>query len=145
MRKITEKQIETLAQEALSRGNPYIARSVPYYIDRVEVYLDPNDGKTHTKEEMDEMYLGTARKDIKCGYDDRSVGYYDKWYRYNHFDEGRAYDRGQREAARTPGCRDDLQFIEVIEATGPKPERMMTRAERNRGKDPYRIEEEKER
>ena len=38
--------------------------------------------------------LKTAERDIEIGYRDRLAEYYDKWYRYNRKDEGKAYDKG---------------------------------------------------
>lgn len=36
--------------------------------------------------------------DAYFGFRDASVGYYDKWYRYNRKDDGRRYDEGVGEA-----------------------------------------------
>ena len=36
----------------------------------------------------------TAEKDYEMGKEDCKRGVYDKWYRYNHKDDGRAYDLG---------------------------------------------------
>ena len=35
-----------------------------------------------------------AVRDFEAGQRDRRFGIYDKWYRYNHRDEGKAYDEG---------------------------------------------------
>lgn len=35
-----------------------------------------------------------AEKDFNAGKADCKTGIYDKWYRYNHKDDGRAYDLG---------------------------------------------------
>lgn len=40
-------------------------------------------------------------KDALVGYLDCQAGYYDKWYRYNHSDEGKAYDLGRLIANET--------------------------------------------
>ena len=112
MKRITKKQVEELAARALSYGNPYINRAVKLYIGHVPMYMYA--GETMTREEIDAAYLETARKDIKSGYDQRSVGYYDKWYRYNHADEGRAYDMGVRLAADTEGCKEEFHIIECM-------------------------------
>lgn len=40
------------------------------------------------------------------------VGYYDKWYRYSHADEGYAYDVGQRLATENPKCSTEFNIIE---------------------------------
>lgn len=41
-----------------------------------------------------------ARKDYQAGRMDRRFGIYDKWYRYNHRDEGKAYDEGWQSVKR---------------------------------------------
>lgn len=130
MKDLTKERVEELAQEALSRGNPYIERSVPFNVDMKVRYLY-RDGKVYTKEALDEAYLEHAKKDIRQGYKERGAGFYDKWYRYNCFDNGRAYDLGVSEAVNTPGCSPDVQYIEVIEATGPEPDWHKTRAQLN--------------
>jgi predicted aldo/keto reductase-like oxidoreductase len=112
MKKITQKQITELAKKALERGNPYIERAIEYRIGKTPMYLYA--GETMSREAIDEAYVETASKDIKWGYEQRGVGYYDKWYRYNRADEGRAYDLGVRLAAGTVGCRDDLQIIPCL-------------------------------
>ena len=142
MRKLSKARIDELAHEALSKGNPYIDRSVPFNVDMETKYIY-RDGKVYTKEELDEAYLEHARKEIAYGYDERGVGYYDKWHRYNEFDNGRAYDLGVQEASNTPGCPPDIQFIEVIEATGPEPYWHKTRAQQNAEKNPYTLDEER--
>lgn len=109
MIKITKAEIEQFAQGALLRGNPYIMKSVRYRNGKVEMFLYA--GQRMTREEIDEAYLETARKDVKNGYDERSAGYYDKWYRYNHADEGRAYDIGVQCAASRCGCPEDFTII----------------------------------
>lgn len=109
---INKKTIEELARTALQHGNPYIAKSVQFQIDGVARYIYAD--AVRTKEELDEAYLDTARKDIKRGYDERMVGYYDKWYRYNHADEGRAYDMGVRYATTQSKCSDDYHIIECM-------------------------------
>lgn len=38
--------------------------------------------------------------DAYFGFKDASVGYYDKWYRYNRKDNGKRYDEGVAEAIR---------------------------------------------
>ena len=112
MKKITKAQIEQFAKEALLRGNPYIKKAIRYNIGNVAMYLYA--GQSMTKEEIDTAYLETARKDVKHGYEERSVGYYDKWYRYSRADEGRAYDFGVRFAASIGGCPEDMQIIPCI-------------------------------
>lgn len=109
MRKITEKEIKDLAQEALRRGNPYLnnARAYPYGGQILYLYGE----RLYSEQELNDAYLETAMKDVKSGYGERGAGYYDKWYRYTRADGGRAYDLGVRLAADTPGCCQECQFI----------------------------------
>lgn len=112
MKKITQRQIRELAGRALKSGNPYIRRATAYYIGNTPMFLYA--GERMTREEIDEAYLETAGKDIRAGYEQRGVGFYDKWYRYNHADEGRAYDLGVMLAASTAGCSENFQIIPCI-------------------------------
>lgn len=109
MKKITERQIKVLATEALERGNPYIKAAAKHFVGNTPLYFYA--GESMTKEEIDRAYFETACKDVRNGYNERSVGYYDKWYRYNRADEGRAYDLGVKLAANTNGCTDEFQII----------------------------------
>lgn len=109
---LKKARIEELAQKALSYGNPYKAQSVMFYVDMKPMYL--RFGVKYTGEELDKAYLETARKDIENGYKERMVGYYDKWYRYNHADEGRAYDLGVKEATTNEKCKDYCNIIECV-------------------------------
>lgn len=106
---MNKKQVNELAVKALQAGNPYITKAVKFYIDQVEhyIYFD----KVMTKEEIDNAYLETASHDIQMGYKDRMVGYYDKWYRYSHSDEGRAYDLGVRFATTNNKCSEEMIII----------------------------------
>ena len=110
MKKITKKQVEELAAKALERGNPYIKAAIKYMVGGKPMYLYANEKMT--KEDIDKAYIETASKDIKWGYEQRGVGYYDKWYRYNRADEGRAYDMGVWLAANTDGCKELFDIIE---------------------------------
>lgn len=114
MRKLTKAQLETLAQRALAMGNPYIKKAVAFQIDGEDRYITTwcKRGESLSRTEVDAGYLETATKDIMAGYSDRMAGYYDKWYRYNHSDSGRAYDIGVNEAAKQAGCKDDFTIIE---------------------------------
>ena len=49
--------------------------------------------------------------DAYWGFKDASVGYYDKWYRYNRSDNGRRYDEGVQEAIKQGAVV--LHFIEA--------------------------------
>lgn len=45
--------------------------------------------------------IETAKKDYEIGKRDCKCGIYDKWYRYNHSDEGAAYGAGWMEQNKT--------------------------------------------
>lgn len=105
-------EINELAQRALEHGNPYIARAIKFFEGHTEKYLYADT--VMTRKEIDDAYLETARKDIKEGFNQRLVGYYDKWYRYNHADEGRAYDMGVRRATEEKKCTDYMNIIECM-------------------------------
>lgn len=47
-----------------------------------------------TVAEAEACVKATAEADYKAGYNDRNNHCYDKWYRYNRWDEGKAYDEG---------------------------------------------------
>ena len=49
--------------------------------------------------------------DFKAGYRDRMAGFYDKWYRYNHKDNGAEYDRGCQAATQDPKCSCEFNLI----------------------------------
>lgn len=108
--KAMKKMFENKAKELVQSYNPYIKCSVEYAIGGAPMFIFLD--KSMTKEEIDNAYIETALKDIQAGYEQRMVGYYDKWYRYNHSDEGRAYDAGQRMAADTDKCPAEFQIIE---------------------------------
>lgn len=112
MKKITNSQIKALAEKALASGNPYIAKATKYSIGFTPMFLYA--GESMTKEQIDAAYIETASKDIRNGYNERGVGYYDKWYRYSRADEGRAYDLGVKLAAETAGCTEDMTIIPCI-------------------------------
>ena len=97
------EQFETQAIER----NPYIERAIPYQISGAQTYL--LDGESMTLDEINNEYLGTALRDMLNGYNERSAGWYDKWYRYSRWDGGWAYDFGQR-IAQGP---DRLNYIEI--------------------------------
>ena len=108
---MTEKRIRELAEKCLEHGNPYKS-GTQYYRCTEPMWLW--GGKSYTSEELDEVYLETAKKDIRNGYNERMVGYYDKWYRYCHADEGRAYDCGVREATQNPKCPEEMRIIPCL-------------------------------
>lgn len=58
-----------------------------------------------------EYRISAAKKHYECGKSDCKAGYYDKWYRYNTPQDGRAYDLGWMEQnAETQN--ETVQFIE---------------------------------
>ncbi|MBR0542495.1 MAG: hypothetical protein IJK26_09900 [Clostridia bacterium] len=110
--KALQKQFEEKARELVARYNPYANkrdRSTLYFIDGKPMYLFL--GKSLTQEQIDAEYYETCLKDIQAGYEQRMTGYYDKWYRYNHADEGTAYDAGCRMAADNPKCKNECTYI----------------------------------
>lgn len=110
--KIPDSILQQKSFEALSRGNPYKKIFTHFYVDMQDRYLLQN-GSVKTEEELNLAYIDTAKKDIQSGYNDRMVGYYDKWYRYSRADEGRAYDIGCQLAMESPDCSDEFHIIEV--------------------------------
>ena len=108
-----KKQFEAKAQELCAEFNPYIEQSIKYAIDGTPHFL--LNGKAYTKEQIDADYIETATKDIQRGFEERMVGSYDKWYRYSHADEGRAYDAGQKMASETGKCPAEFTVIEIAE------------------------------
>lgn len=109
MAKMSQSRINELAQKCLQGGNPYINGAIKYFIDRRPMFIWHGD--VYTQEELDQAYLETASKDIQKGFEERMVGYYDKWYRYNHADEGRAYDEGVKAATAEPQCKEEMTII----------------------------------
>lgn len=103
-------KVKNLAFKALQSGNPYIKGAVKFFIDAVPHFIFADSMLSIS--ELDKFYLETAEKDIKAGYRDRMAGYYDKWYRYNHADEGRAYDLGVKCALENPKCVEEMHIIE---------------------------------
>ena len=110
--RISDDILQQKSFEALSGGNPYKKICIHFYVDMEDRYL-LRDGAVLTEPELNLEYINTAKKDIQSGYNDRMVGYYDKWYRYERADEGRAYDIGCRLAMENPKCSDEFHIIEV--------------------------------
>ena len=106
----TKKEIREKAVALEKSYNPYKARAVKYGIGSEIRYFDC--GKSFTEKEITEAYIETAIKDITRGFKERMVGWYDKWYRYNHADQGRAYDEGQKRATLEPKCSEEFHIIE---------------------------------
>ena len=55
----------------------------------------------------------TNVNDFEAGKRDRMAGYYDKWYRYNHKDDGAAYDDGCKAAVASGNIPDICVIIEA--------------------------------
>ena len=69
----------------------------------------------NTLDELKEEYKKTMTKDIQQGYNERQVGYYDKWYRYCRFDSGFAYDIGVRTCIDNDAvATENFQIIECL-------------------------------
>lgn len=109
---MNKKRVLELVEKALLSGNPYKEKSVLFFFDKEERYIFA--GEVFTADQLDNEYRKTAEKDIVNGYNERSVGYYDKWYRYTRADQGRAYDLGVREAANNEKCTNEMHIIECI-------------------------------
>ncbi len=103
-------KVNELANNTLESGNPYILKAVRFFIDAEEHYIYADE--IMNKEQIDKAYLKTAIHDIKYGYKERMVGYYDKWFRYTRADEGRAYDLGVKLALENPKCCENMHIIE---------------------------------
>lgn len=115
--KALKKQFEEKAKELCEEYNPYREdreRSIPYFIGKTPMFYFKALNKSLTKEQIDAEYIDTAVKDIQYGYEQRMAGYMDKWYRYNHADEGAAYEAGQRMAADTGKCPEEFRIIECM-------------------------------
>lgn len=112
--KALKTQFEEKAKQLVGECNPYTKKAIAYFIGGKQMFLG-FDNQSFTKEEIDQNYFETACKDIQRGYEERMVGWYDKWYRYSRTDEGRAYDAGQRMAADNPKCPAEFNIIEIAE------------------------------
>ena len=98
--------------KVIAQGNPYVDKAVQFFKDKRPMFLYAD--KVMTLEELNEAYRKTAEHDIRNGYKERNVGYYDKWYRYNRADEGRAYDAGVKMAIESGKAPGDYNIIECI-------------------------------
>lgn len=107
---MNKQQILEIAKRLEETYNPYKKSAVKYFNDMVPMYLYANESMT--EEEIKNAYIETAKRDIEKGYEERMLGYYDKWYRYSHADNGRAYDAGCQEATKNPKCSDEFKIIE---------------------------------
>lgn len=106
---MTKKMMDETVAKVMAQGNPYIDTAVKFFIDRKPMYLYA--GEMMTAEQLNDEYRKTAEHDIKNGYDERMVGYYDKWYRYARADKGRAYDEGVKLATASDKCKEEMQII----------------------------------
>ena len=111
-KKALEAMAAKAAETALNAGNPYKAAATVFYIGSEARYIYAE--ATHTGEALDKEYKKTAEKDFISGYNDRKVGYYDKWYRYSRADEGRAYDLGVRAALNETSTPAEMHIIPCI-------------------------------
>ena len=111
--KFTKSEIENYISEKslelVKRRNPYKEKAIKYAVGGEPRYI--YNGESYTEEDIDATYLITVKKDMLRGYEERMVGYYDKWFRYNHADEGAAYDEGQKLATKNPKCSGEFNII----------------------------------
>ena len=110
MTKAIEKIIKEKAEQMVKESNPYKDVSTKFFKGNEPLFLHPC-GVSYTETEIDDAYTKTVIKDMTNGFNERMVGYYDKWYRYNRIDEGRAYDIGVRLAAEQKRCPAELTII----------------------------------
>lgn len=107
---MTKMEIRALAEALADSHNPYKEKATKLFVDGEPKYIWGT--VEYDENGIRSAYIETAMKDIKNGYEERMVGYYDKWYRYNHADNGRAYDAGCRKASTMKSCKEDLTIIE---------------------------------
>ena len=112
MNEMTKKEIRTIAEKLEASFNPYKEKAVKYYVGGAARYIWAD--RIYTEDEIRAAYVETAEKDVKMGYEQRMIGYYDKWYRYCHADEGRAYDAGVKKACTMVKCSEELCIIECM-------------------------------
>jgi len=66
-----------------------VTQMTKYFIGTETYYII--NGESIAEKQIEEERI---RKDEQRGYEDRKSHCYDKWYRYNRSDNGKAYDRG---------------------------------------------------
>ena len=110
MTKAIEKIIREKTAQMVKESNPYKDVSTKFFKGNEPLFLHPC-GISYTESEIDDAYAKTVSKDMTNGFNERMVGYYDKWYRYNRIDEGRAYDAGVQLAAQQSKCPEELIII----------------------------------
>lgn len=91
--------------------NPYRDRAERRVVNGLNIVVYDYNGLLYTEQELDASYCKTFKSDFIHGYSDRMAGYYDKWYRYNHADEGRAYDEGVKLATQQTSCKEEMIII----------------------------------
>lgn len=107
---MTKKEILEWARKLEKSYNPYKVKAIKYHVGSEQRYVYANE--LMSESEIEKAYIDTAAKDIKKGFEERMVGYYDKWYRYSRADEGRAYDVGQNQATFDWRCPVEFHIIE---------------------------------
>ena len=70
---------------------------IEFFVDKEKHYLCKITDKVYTQADIDKMEQKRIKRDRKAGCSDCKAGYYDKWYRYNRKDGGKAYDEGWQE------------------------------------------------
>ena len=83
---------------------------IRYFINGEPHYLV--NGQSMTESELQGLTDEIAQSDEDIGYRDRMAGFYDKWYRYHHSDNGAAYDKGVKRAQTQPHCPAHCHVIE---------------------------------
>lgn len=89
---------------------------IEFFVGGSPRYLDPNTLQVFTEDEYNEMVAVRVQHDFETGYKDRILGYYDKWYRYNRSDNGKAYDEGVEKATMEDKCSSECKIIECCES-----------------------------
>lgn len=83
-----------------------MSKTIEYNVGNEKHYMIGSTDYTETQ------YKELQAKYEKKGYEERMVGYYDKWYRYYTFDNGKSYDKGCMRAVETHKCVPDCTIIE---------------------------------
>lgn len=104
------KEAMRAAATLAAEYNPYMSKAIVYMIGSEKRYIYGDT--SYTAAELNKAYEQTAAHDYANGYNERMTGYYDKWYRYSHADEGRAYDAGVRAATMNDTCPMEFHIIE---------------------------------
>lgn len=108
MVKFPEDKLNELLCNIVS-NNPYIDQSAIIY--KGDELMYNYYGEEFSKENLDARYRNIAEMDLRAGFKERMLGYYDKYYRYNRSDEGFAYDTGVKLALSYSDCPCECHII----------------------------------